>query len=174
MALAVAHPPAAFYPFCHCDEASHLSATALRCFYHHQKKTSRCSWLRAGSLHLAGTKPVELRAGWMRKPRSRPIAASLGGLFGGIFKSTDSGESTRQLYASTLALINALDSQMSSLSDSQLRDMTATLQQRARSGESLDSLLPVRVSSFIFFFSLTIYVCLPNIHLIWFFEKGTN
>ncbi|XP_019163192.1 PREDICTED: protein translocase subunit SecA, chloroplastic isoform X2 [Ipomoea nil] len=143
MALAVAHPPPPA-AYCRCDEASHLSRTALH-FYHHQKKTNRCSWLRAGgtgALHLAGTKPVELRAGWMRRPRSRPIVASLGGLFGGIFKSTDSGESTRQLYSSTLALINAFDSQMSSLSDSQLRDMTATLQQRARSGESLDSLLP--------------------------------
>lgn len=69
--------------------------------------------------------------------------ASLGGLLGGIFKSSDSGESTRQMYASTVALINGMESQLSSLSDSQLREKTVTLQERARRGDSLDSLLPV-------------------------------
>lgn len=68
--------------------------------------------------------------------------ASLGGLLGGIFKSSDSGESTRQMYAPTVALINGMESQLSSLSDSQLREKTATLQERARRGDSLDSLLP--------------------------------
>lgn len=69
--------------------------------------------------------------------------ASLGGLLGGIFKSSDSGESTRQTYAATVSLINGMESMMSSLSDSQLREKTAALQERARRGDSLDSLLPV-------------------------------
>lgn len=68
--------------------------------------------------------------------------ASLGGLLGGIFKSSDSGESTRQTYAATVSLINGMESMMSSLSDSQLREKTAALQERARRGDSLDSLLP--------------------------------
>lgn len=72
-----------------------------------------------------------------------PVAA-LGGLLGGIFGTgTDTGESTRQLYASTVALINQMESEISSLSDSQLRERTSALQERARSGDSLDSLLPV-------------------------------
>lgn len=74
--------------------------------------------------------------------------ASLGGLLGGIFKSSDSGESTRQMYAATVTLINGMESMVSSLSDSQLREKTAALQERARRGDSLDSLLPV---SFFFF-----------------------
>lgn len=68
--------------------------------------------------------------------------ASLGGLLGGIFKSSDSGESTRQMYAATVTLINGMESMVSSLSDSQLREKTAALQERARRGDSLDSLLP--------------------------------
>lgn len=68
--------------------------------------------------------------------------ASLGGLLGGIFKSSDSGESTRQTYAPTVSLINGMESMMSSLSDTQLREKTAALQERARRGDSLDSLLP--------------------------------
>lgn len=68
--------------------------------------------------------------------------ASLGGLLGGIFKSSDSGESTRQMYAPTVSLINGMESMMSSLSDTQLREKTAALQERARRGDTLDSLLP--------------------------------
>ncbi|KAI3449327.1 hypothetical protein Pfo_005992 [Paulownia fortunei] len=71
-----------------------------------------------------------------------PVAA-LGGLLGGIFGTgTDTGESTRQLYASTVTLINQMESQISSLSDSQLRERTSVLQERASRGDSLDSLLP--------------------------------
>ncbi|KAI3749141.1 hypothetical protein L2E82_19748 [Cichorium intybus] len=71
-------------------------------------------------------------------------AASLGGLLGGIFKGgADTGESTRQQYSATVTLINSLESELSSLSDSQLRDKTSLLKQRARqSPQSLDSLLP--------------------------------
>ncbi|KAL8262248.1 hypothetical protein R6Q59_026297 [Mikania micrantha] len=71
-------------------------------------------------------------------------AASLGGLLGGIFKSgADTGESTRQQYSATVALINSLESELSSVSDSVLRERTDQLKQRARqSPQSLDSLLP--------------------------------
>lgn len=68
--------------------------------------------------------------------------ASLGGLLGGIFKGTDTGESTRKQYAPTVSLINQLEAEISALSDSQLRDKTAALKERAQLGESLDSLLP--------------------------------
>ncbi|CAH9069570.1 unnamed protein product [Cuscuta epithymum] len=144
MTMAIANPPAALSN-CHFHEASHISGAApLPCY--HQMKSGINSRLVAGGivpLHLAGTKTAQLRSRWMRRRRSRPImASSIGGLFAGIFKSKDSGESTRKFYSSTLSLINGLDSQMSSLSDSQLRDMTATLQQRARNGETLESLLP--------------------------------
>ncbi|KAL0539174.1 hypothetical protein IC582_023355 [Cucumis melo] len=75
------------------------------------------------------------------KRNALPVA-SLGGFLGGIFKGTDTGESTRQQYASTVAVINAFEAQMSALSDSQLRDKTSMLKERAQSGESLDSILP--------------------------------
>lgn len=73
-----------------------------------------------------------------------PPVAALGGLLSGIFKGgADTGESTRQLYSATVALINSLESELISLSDSELRDRTAQLKLRARqSPQSLDSLLP--------------------------------
>ncbi|XP_049345954.1 protein translocase subunit SECA1, chloroplastic [Solanum verrucosum] len=97
------------------------------------------SWLRGGeeSLRLLG---FELKKS--RRRRMMTSVASLGGLLGGIFKSSDSGESTRQTYAATVSLINGMESMMSSLSDSQLREKTAALQERTRRGDSLDSLLP--------------------------------
>ncbi|KAJ0052013.1 hypothetical protein Pint_00759 [Pistacia integerrima] len=70
------------------------------------------------------------------------VKASLGGLLGGIFKGTDTGESTRQQCAPTVSIINKLEAEMLSLSDSQLRDKTSMLKERAQQGESLDSLLP--------------------------------
>ncbi|CAN1236394.1 Protein translocase subunit SECA1, chloroplastic [Linum grandiflorum] len=72
----------------------------------------------------------------------RPLAASLTGFLGGIFKGTDTGESTRQQYSQTVGLVNRLEPEISSLSDSGLRDRTSGLKQRAQQGESLDSLLP--------------------------------
>ncbi|XP_030539589.1 protein translocase subunit SecA, chloroplastic [Rhodamnia argentea] len=74
----------------------------------------------------------------------RPVRAmaSLGGLLGGIFKGSDTGESTRQQYAGTVSAINGLEAEMSALSDSELRDRTSVLKRRAQQGESLDSLLP--------------------------------
>ncbi|XP_062002898.1 protein translocase subunit SECA1, chloroplastic isoform X2 [Rosa rugosa] len=77
-----------------------------------------------------------------RRRRRVQAVASLGGLLGGIFKGTDTGESTRQQYAQTVSLINGLEAQMSKLSDSELREKTLQFQQRAKQGESLDSLLP--------------------------------
>lgn len=76
------------------------------------------------------------------KRNTLPVA-SLGGFLGGIFRGTDTGESTRQQYASIVAVTNGLEAQMSALSDSQLRDRTSMLKERAQTGESLDSLLPV-------------------------------
>ncbi|KAI7745072.1 hypothetical protein M8C21_034038, partial [Ambrosia artemisiifolia] len=71
-------------------------------------------------------------------------SASLGGLLGGIFKGgADTGEATRQQYAATVAIINSLESELSSVSDNVLRERTEQLKQRARqSPQSLDSLLP--------------------------------
>lgn len=71
--------------------------------------------------------------------------ASIGGLLGGIFKGTDTGESTRQLYGSTVAAVNKFENEVSGLSDAQLRDRTSLLKDRASRGDSLDSLLPVSV-----------------------------
>ncbi|KAM0028065.1 putative secA, preprotein cross-linking [Helianthus debilis subsp. tardiflorus] len=54
-----------------------------------------------------------------------------------------SDESTRQQYAATVALINSLESELSSVPDSVLRERTEQLKQRARqSPQLLDSLLP--------------------------------
>lgn len=76
--------------------------------------------------------------------RRRGVAAvaSLGGLLGGIFKGADTGEATRQKYAGNVSLINGLEEKMSRLSDDELRGITCNLKDRARGGESLDSLLP--------------------------------
>lgn len=80
-------------------------------------------------------------------------AAALGGLLGGFFKGTDTGEGTRQQYAGTVDLINGLEPEMSRLSDSELRERTSVLKERARKGESLDSLLPVSFNGFYLSFS---------------------
>ncbi|KAH9787034.1 protein translocase subunit SECA1 [Citrus sinensis] len=79
-----------------------------------------------------------------RRSRRMRVRASLGlgGLLGGIFKGTDTGESTRQQYAATVNTINSLEAQFSSLSDSDLRDKTSMLKERVQQGESLDSVLP--------------------------------
>lgn len=105
---------------------------------------------------------------WATNRRRRvpvKVKASLGSLIGGIFKGTDTGESTRQQYAPTVSAINKLEAEMSSLSDSQLRDKTSVLKERAQRGESLDSLLPVRLLIFIaFLFYLFIYLFLQSIN----------
>lgn len=76
--------------------------------------------------------------------------ASLGGLLGGIFKGNDTGESTWQQYAGTVNVINGMEAEMASLSDSHLRERTQLLKQRAQQGESLDSLLPVSTANLSF------------------------
>lgn len=75
----------------------------------------------------------------------RPVKtmASLSGLLGGLFKSTDTGESTRQEYDSLVTVVNRLEDEMCGLSDMELRERTSLLKQRASKGDSLDSLLPV-------------------------------
>ncbi|PHU30437.1 hypothetical protein BC332_02530 [Capsicum chinense] len=101
------------------------------------------SWLHGGekSLCSLGFEVKERRSRRIKR-RGTSTVASLGGLLGGIFKSSDSGESTRQTYSPTVALINGMESEVSSLSDAQLREKTAALQERARGGDSLDFLLP--------------------------------
>ncbi|KAG2331199.1 hypothetical protein Bca52824_002379 [Brassica carinata] len=78
----------------------------------------------------------------LRRRRSTCVNASLGGLLSGIFKGSDNGESTRQQYASIVASVNRLETEISSLSDSDLCGRTDALKQRAQQGESMDSLLP--------------------------------
>ncbi|GJN05383.1 hypothetical protein PR202_ga23004 [Eleusine coracana subsp. coracana] len=75
---------------------------------------------------------------------SHVAQASLGGLLGGVFGGggRDDGEATRKKYADTVARISTMETEVSALSDADLRARTAALQGRARSGESLDSLLP--------------------------------
>jgi len=68
------------------------------------------------------------------------VGSFLGGVFGG--GGRDDGEATRKKYADTVARINAMEPEVSALSDADLRARTAALQERARAGESLDSLLP--------------------------------
>ncbi|KAF8692479.1 hypothetical protein HU200_039576 [Digitaria exilis] len=70
--------------------------------------------------------------------------ARVGGLLGGMFGGggRDDGEGTRKKYADTVARINAMEPEVSALSDADLRARTAALQERARAGDSLDSLLP--------------------------------
>ncbi|PKA48894.1 Protein translocase subunit SECA1, chloroplastic [Apostasia shenzhenica] len=76
------------------------------------------------------------------RKRVAPAAASLGGLLGGIFKGVDTGEATRKRFTETVRLINGLEPEMSRLSDSELRERTSVLKERAKNEESIDSLLP--------------------------------
>lgn len=83
--------------------------------------------------------------------RQMRVSSALGGLLGGIFKGgSDTGESTRQQYASHVSAVNRFDAEVSALSDDQLRQKTHLFQQRAQQGESLDSILPVKFSFFLF------------------------
>ncbi|XP_042515546.1 protein translocase subunit SecA, chloroplastic [Macadamia integrifolia] len=91
--------------------------------------------------HLCGFGAKTSNFDGLRQQRLSPMA-SLGGLLGGIFKGNDTGEATRQQYAATVSLINGMEAEMSALSDLELRERTSMLRQRARQGDSLDSLLP--------------------------------
>ncbi|KAL0712237.1 hypothetical protein Bca4012_019215 [Brassica carinata] len=99
--------------------------------------------LRNGiKLGLSGCSSSSNSSSSLRRRRSTSVKASLGGLLSGIFKGSDNGESTRQQYASIVASVNRLETEISSLSDSDLRGRTDALKQRAQQGESMDSLLP--------------------------------
>uniref|UniRef100_A0A453EU40 chloroplast protein-transporting ATPase n=2 Tax=Aegilops tauschii subsp. strangulata TaxID=200361 RepID=A0A453EU40_AEGTS len=52
------------------------------------------------------------------------------------------GEAAKRRYNDTVALVNRLEPEVSALSDADLRARTSALQERARAGESLGSLLP--------------------------------
>lgn len=115
-------------------------------------RSSLCNYSSVPLLYARRCPPTTSRS----TARSRTLIpmASFGGLLAGMFKGADTGEATRTLYADTVALINGMEPHLSSLSDSQLREQTALLQQRARRGDSLDSFLPVSLclicSSFLF------------------------
>jgi hypothetical protein len=81
-------------------------------------------------------------------------SASLQGIFGGLFKGADTGEAARQQYTATVAQVNALEMETQMLSDEDLRASTVELKKRARSGESMDSILPVSSPLIILFLSL--------------------
>ncbi len=87
-------------------------------------------------------------------------SASLQGIFGGLFKGADTGEAARQQYTPTVAQVNALEMETQMLSDEDLRASTVELRKRARSGESMDSILPVSSPLIILFLSL------PPTHLV--------
>jgi len=61
--------------------------------------------------------------------------------FDKLFKQ-DPAEKTRKQYQDRVDAINALEPQMQSLSDEQLRAKTSEFKQRVQGGESLESVLP--------------------------------
>ncbi|RDX88166.1 Protein translocase subunit SecA, chloroplastic [Mucuna pruriens] len=107
--------------------------------YHHKTLSPSASAFLRGDFQLHPPPASGTRRS--RRRRSGAVA-SLGGLLGGIFKGADTGEATRQQYAATVNIINGLEPQISALSDSELRDRTFALRERAQQGQSLDSLLP--------------------------------
>ncbi|KAK7392181.1 hypothetical protein VNO78_20611 [Psophocarpus tetragonolobus] len=107
--------------------------------YHHKTLTPPSSAFLRGDLQFHP--PPASSTPRSRRRRSGAVA-SLGGLLGGIFKGADTGEATRQQYAATVNIINGLEPEISALSDSELRDRTLALRERAQQGQSLDSLLP--------------------------------
>lgn len=120
------NPPALTHlSFTYSASTSLLSST-----YHNRimGRSSRIRW--AGHRKLVDHGPVK-------------AMASLGGLLGGIFKSADTGESTRNEYRSLVEAVNKLENEVCALSDMQLQERTCLLKQRATRGDSLDSLLPV-------------------------------
>ncbi|XP_074344841.1 protein translocase subunit SECA1, chloroplastic-like [Apium graveolens] len=130
----VASPPLNSPALTHLTSLSIISSssTSLLSLTHHNKTMGRSRRRWAGHINILDHGP----------PRPIKAMASLGGLLGGIFKGTDTGESTRQQYSSTVAAVNKFESEVSGLSDAQLRDRTCLLKERASKGDSLDSLLP--------------------------------
>ncbi|KAM3349193.1 hypothetical protein ACQJBY_022357 [Aegilops geniculata] len=82
--------------------------------------------------------------GLQRRRGGEAARAGLGGLLGGMFGGGggDDGEAAKRRYNDTVALVNRLEPEVSALSDADLRARTSALQERARAGESLGSLLP--------------------------------
>ena len=121
-----------------------------------RKTLARSSFLGGEHLQMFAPKSTTSRRGSYCNNRRRRMGtvtvASLGGFLGGIFKGTDTGESARQQYASTVSTINGMEAEMSALSDSELREKTSMLRERAQQGQSLESLLPVRIILFLSFF----------------------
>ncbi|KHN00241.1 Protein translocase subunit SecA, chloroplastic [Glycine soja] len=107
--------------------------------YHHKTLAPPYSAFLRGDLQLH---PPSVSGTRRRRRRRSGSVASLGGLLGGIFKGADTGEATKQQYAATVNIINGLEPEISALSDSELRDRTFALRERAQHGQSLDSLLP--------------------------------
>ncbi|KAJ4765987.1 Protein translocase subunit SecA [Rhynchospora pubera] len=91
---------------------------------------------------FSSKKSQKLKKFSFRRRNKEIVRASLGGLIGGLFKGTDTGEGTRKKYEETVKLINRMEPEISNLSDSELRERTTALKERARNNESLDSLLP--------------------------------
>jgi len=141
--------PERSHPACAMAMAPHASAAAtpsLR-FPHPSSATGLSSPLAGG----CGGFRVQFhptRRGWGMQGRrdGGSHVARVGGFLGGVLGGggRDDGESTRKKYADTVARINAMEPEVSALSDADLRARTAALQERARAGESLDFLLPVR------------------------------
>ncbi|KAH1138117.1 hypothetical protein AAZX31_10G129600 [Glycine max] len=107
--------------------------------YHHKTPSPPYSTFLRGDVQLH---PPSVSRTRRSRRRQSGAVASLGGLLGGIFKGADTGEATRQQYAATVNIINGLEPEISALSDSELRDRTFALRERAQQGQSLDSLLP--------------------------------
>lgn len=108
--------------------------------YHHKTPSPPYSTFLRGDVQLH---PPSVSRTRRSRRRQSGAVASLGGLLGGIFKGADTGEATKQQYAATVNIINGLEPEISALSDSELRDRTFALRERAQHGQSLDSLLPV-------------------------------
>ncbi|KAJ4968921.1 hypothetical protein NE237_015622 [Protea cynaroides] len=108
---------------------------------YHPKSEMATSFFGREPRHICGFGAKTFNFDGLRQQRLGPVA-SLGGLLTGLFKGTDTGEATRQQYAETVSLINGMEAEVSALSDSELRERTSMLKQRARQGDYLDSLLP--------------------------------
>ncbi|XP_028770982.1 protein translocase subunit SecA, chloroplastic [Neltuma alba] len=120
-----------------------VSNTSIRQKCSCQKSLSDSPFLGSEQLRmLVSRTKASTKGSSSNRVRYVRVVASLGGLLGGIFKGSDTGESTRQQYAATVSTINGLEAKMSALSDSELREKTFVLRERAQQGETLDSLLP--------------------------------
>ncbi|CAO2192723.1 unnamed protein product [Urochloa humidicola] len=131
----------------HASAAAAAATPALR-FPHPSSATGLASLPHAGGCggFRVQSHPTHRRGRGMQQVRREggSHVARVGGLLGSVFGGggRDDGEATRKKYADTVARINAMEPEVSGLSDADLRARTAGLQERARAGESLDSLLP--------------------------------